>query len=131
MTAYDPVTEEMMEIIKTLSNMTDVEKRNYYNQLIAMDIIPFDISCSLSQDPTAFGFMGSGERISKIAQFTGKPLKDGKRTVLPTGIIGEVVGDEHGRIVIKTELGYLGWVNPEEYRILEISKSLKNLDTLH
>lgn len=130
MSIEDQIADEIAETIKALGSMTEQERRNYYNQLIAMNVIPFDVSCSLAQDPTAFGYMGSGKLISKTVQFTGKPLKMGRRIVVPTGTIGEVIGDDYGRIVMKTELGYLGWVTPDEFRVLNVSE-LKEFDTLH
>ncbi len=128
--SHRELADEISEIIKTLSMMNEKERRNYYDMLIAANVIPFDISCSLSSDIIAFGYMGKGKNISKIAQFTGDPLKMGNQVIVPSGIIGEVVGDYHGRIVIKTELGYLGWIDPSEYRILDIHVT-DQFDTLH
>lgn len=124
------ITDEISEMVKTMASMNDDERRAYYHTLISVNVIPFDISCSLAQDPIAFGFLGRGKNITKTAQFVGKPLKMGRRIVVPQGIIGEVVGDDHGRIVLKTELGYLGWIDPVEFRILDVSE-LKEFDTLH
>lgn len=124
------VADEISEIVKAMASMNEEERKSYYQTLIAVNVIPFDISCSLAQDPVAFGYLGRGGRINKTAQFTGEPLKLGKRTIVPKGIVGEVVGDEHGRIVLKTELGYLGWIDPNEFRILDVSVT-KEFDTLH
>jgi hypothetical protein len=122
--------DEISEILKAMASMDETERRNYYQTLIVINVIPFDISCSLAQDPVAFGYLGKGHHINKTAQFTGTPLKSGRRTVVPRGIVGEVVGDDHGRIVLKTELGYLGWIDPTEFRILDVSV-MKEFDTLH
>ena len=127
---YKELVDEISEMVKTMSGMSENERRNYYDKLVAANIIPFDINCSLAQDILAFGYMGNGKNISKLAQFTGEPLKIGKHVVVPTGIIGEVVGDDHRRIVLKTELGYLGWIDPEEFRILNV-QVLNEFDTLH
>jgi hypothetical protein len=127
---HNDIAEEISETINTMRDMSEAERRAYYNQLVAANVIPFDISCSLAQDPIAFGYMGAGKNIRKTAQFTGKSLKMGKLIVVPRGVVGEVVGDDHGRIVLKTELGYLGWIDPSEFRILHVSEQ-QEFNTLH
>lgn len=96
-----------------------LEEQTYFGTLVRENLIPFDITCSLSKDVFDFGYLGMDPNIGKSAKFIGKPLTKRKKIVVPSNCVGIVVGDDHKRIVLHTEYGFLGWLNPDEYVIID------------
>jgi len=91
-----------------------------------MGLIPFDVVCILSTEASLFGYMGEGELIGKYAQYIGAPLKQDDNTEVDlSGHVGFIVGHSHDRIVLDIVLdpeeeSYLGWLNPEDYKIIHM-----------
>lgn len=95
----------------------DLETIQYTN-------VPFDVQCSLSDSLLDFGILGNGKYIGEYAIFRGPVLTDhetGDKLKL-AGKAGLVVGHLFGRIIIDSDQGFLGWLNPDEFEIIDRSR---------
>lgn len=88
---------------------------------------PFDCSHCISIDFSVFGDLGTGPLRGKHVHLTCTPpdvidQSTGETVDLPD--IGEVVGDDHGRIIIALEteeaVYFFGWLTSEDYNILDV-----------
>jgi len=82
--------------------------------------IPFDAQCVLTDDKTMFGSLGTGELIGRWAMYKGQPIKnididDQTYEIDYAGMVGCIIGDNYGRVVIDMDDIFLGWLNPEEF----------------
>ena len=90
----------------------------------------WDLHNFLSQEPLAFGYVPKTSLSGLYVKFIGDficNLTHVQRTGLPT-ILGVWLGDIHGRGVIATNFGYLGWVNPED---IEFINMVENSEISH
>jgi hypothetical protein len=102
-----------MEKYKILDRALTNEELPVYN---------FDLTSSLSNDLKDFGLSKEFDKIGWAVQYLGNIKvkdKDGK-IIDMTGTMGYIVGESNKRIVIQTNDGFFGWINPEEYKIINV-----------
>lgn len=87
---------------------------------VELPIYGFDIKSSLSQNITDFGatatYVGIGEYVRYIG--TAQIQSNGVNIDM-TGMVGQIVLRANDRVVIMTEKGYFGWLDPEEFVHIE------------
>jgi hypothetical protein len=86
--------------------------------------VPWDVACTFSNAIDLFGYLGNGDRIGRYAQFIGPNLEDDEHdTGELDGMlynVGLIVGDAYGRVVIEFDGGWLGWLTPEEFKLVDV-----------
>ena len=134
-------------MFRRVSNKTDDEadlvvdnEQELADILIRNGMIPFDAMCVMAGDKLLYGYLGSGDLIGCWARYTGEPLKLEEQSqdededegededqeseddieFDANGMIGVIVGDYHGRVVLDLDIGelFLGWLNPDEYELI-------------
>jgi hypothetical protein len=81
----------------------------------------FDVYRFVTDNPFSFGPLGQSTRIGRWARFLGGEAQigqSGTQVPLPEQY-GIIIGDNFDRIVLSFEGTYLGWLNPEDYEVLE------------
>ena len=78
----------------------------------------FDVRNSLAPDLEEFGATTSIEGIGDYVKFTGDAvIPNGEEPPIDMkGIIGQIAARANDRIVISTDKGYFGWVEPTDYK---------------
>lgn len=90
----------------------------------------FDIQCCLSITISPFGNLGDGPLIGRSAKFIGRdtfsPIINLPQAVDLYGICGNIIGDLGGRVIIETDYGFLGWLNPDQFELIFIVNPLQD-----
>lgn len=100
-----------------------------YSQLLSEAetiTVPFDMVRYADENPFIFDFRETdGPEVGKFARFKGGyvSLLRGEQ-VLVQESVGEIVMHRHGRVVIafdnsESDFIYVGWLNPDDYEIIE------------
>lgn len=114
---YD--AELVAEIREEFDNTLEGE-RLFFHKLWEMQLIPFDVRETISDSMTQFGFLGDGDLIGryvKVGSVPAVPTED--RTWDFSNSVGLVVGDCNGRIVVRIENLYFGWLEPGQYEFAD------------
>jgi hypothetical protein len=97
------------------------EAQELYAALVAERLLPFDVQYTLTNSVALFGALGNGERIGRYARIKGPSISNaGEEEVEVNNQIGVVIGDLHGRVVVQLPDFYLGWLNPEQFELVDI-----------
>lgn len=108
--------EEQIEIIKRDYDDSEMGKFNFFQKLSELNIIPFDVQESISDNIIDFGYLGTGELVGTYVQVKSVPTFQ-KYDL--SNSIGLVIGDFAGRIVVLLEdQYYFGWLEPNAYIIV-------------
>lgn len=105
-----------------------MEKYKILDRVISEEELPingFDLTVSLSNELKDFGLSKDFNKIGWTVQYLGSIKitdKDGK-IIDMTGEVGYIVGESNNRIIIQTNNGFFGWINPEDYKIINVVRN--------
>ena len=106
--------------------MSDEEQltQKYGTGEVELVDVPWDVACTYSNAIDLFGDLGHGNRIGQSAQFLGPDVQEDEHDEGDLdGLIycvGRIVGDAYGRVVIEFDGGWLGWLTPQEFRLVDV-----------
>lgn len=92
--------------------------------------LPFDLYKIVDTNPYIFDDLGESDRTGEYCRYMGGDVHDLSGAVHPApGVIGVIVGDAFGRVVIAfqtddNELVYLGWVNDDEIEVVQVREEV-------
>lgn len=120
--------EDEDEINDLMNESTEFFKRLSVTDRVIKDVeLPiygFDIKTSLSQNITDFGTTATYSGIGEYVRYVGHAeIQSNGVKVDMTGIVGQVILKANDRVVIATEKGYFGWLEPSEYMHIEVISS--------
>lgn len=81
----------------------------------------FDIVESLSSSLKDFGVSNQVDRLGQVVLYTGNTVIKDKLNIRETNMknsIGVIVAQYSGRVVLMTDHGFFGWINPEDCKIV-------------
>jgi hypothetical protein len=102
-----------------------MEKYKVFDRVICQEELPlnrFDLMLSLSNELKDFGLSKDFNKVGWAVKYIGNTKltdKDGKVTDM-SGEMGYIVGESNSRVIIQTDHGFFGWVNPEDYEIINL-----------
>jgi hypothetical protein len=123
----DDDNEVNLEQLKKYMEKYKISDRAIYEEELPTN--RFDLTVSLSNDLKEFGVSKQFDKIGWAVKYIGDVKitdKDGN-IIDMSGKLGYVVSESNDRVVIHTNDGYFGWVNPNEYEIINLvhNKSTK------
>jgi len=109
-----------------------LEKYKVTDRVMYQEELPkiggFDLYASLTTDVSDFGLAKDFTKAGWAVRYTGNVKvthKDGTQTDM-TGQLGFVAAESNGRIILQTDLGYFGWLNPDDYEIINFIENFSN-----
>ncbi len=95
-------------------------ERLFYHKLWEMQLIPFDMVENISENVLHFGFLGVGDLIGRYVRVGAVPIvKTDAGDYDFSNSVGVVVGDASGRVVVRIENLFFGWLDPHLYEFAD------------
>jgi hypothetical protein len=123
------IYDEEVEEISLEQLQAQLEKYKITDRKLTDEELPqngaFDLYASISLDPKVFGLAKDFSKSGLAARYLGNVIiesDDGRGTNM-YGALGFIVAESNGRIILETDYGYFGWLNPEDYEIINLVAS--------